>query len=448
MPNTLTLSEASRQIRAGDLAPMDLLHACLDRIDALEDRVHAWVTLDCEGAVASARALQEELRSGHWRGPLHGIPIGIKDIIYTQGLRTTGGSRLLRDFVPDYDATVVARLREAGAIILGKTVTTEFACFDPAETRNPWNLDHTPGGSSSGSAAAVACRMCPAALGSQTGGSISRPAAYCGVVGVKPTYGRVSVRGVLQVSFSLDHVGPLARSVTDATLVLQAIAGPDAGDPLCLDVPVGDYTESLAKPLKPPRVGLVRTYFMEQADADMQDATNRAIDAFRSHGAKVIEVCLPERFDEVHRMHRLMMYAEAAAYHADRFGRRRGDFGPDIRALIKEGLLLPAVAYADARYHQLAFRSKMRAAFAKVDLLLTPATPAPAPAGLESTGDPAFNAPWSYAGLPTGTLPVGVSAGGLPTGVQLIAPHLAEADLLAGARWCEAALGFDGAPQI
>ena len=449
MPNRLSLTEASSRIREGSLSPLELLRACLARIDALEDRLHAWVTLDREAAEKAAAEREEELRRGSCRGPLHGIPIGIKDIIYTRGLRTTGGSKFLKDFVPDFDATVVARLRAAGAVILGKTVTTEYACFDPAETRNPWDLSHTPGGSSSGSAAAVACRMCPAALGSQTGGSIARPAAYCGVVGLKPTYGRVSVRGVLPVSFSLDHVGILARSVGDVALILEAIAGADPDDPLCSDLPVPGYAQAASRPPEtPPRIGLVRTYFMENADTNLRDATTRAAETFRSCGAKVIEVGLPTSFDDVHRMHRLIMYAEAAAYHANRFGCRRNDFRPGLRALIEEGLLLPAAAYADARLHQLTFRSQIRAAFNKVDVLLTPATPTPAPPGLDSTGDPAFNAPWSYAGLPTVVLPTGLTPGGLPVGVQLVGRPFAEAELLTVARWCQAGLRFEAAPEL
>ncbi len=448
MPNTFTVTEASRQIQAGHLSPLDLLHACLSRIDALEDSVHAWVTLDREGAQAQAQTLQEELVHGRSRGPLHGIPVGIKDIIYTRGLRTTAGSKIHRDFVPDYDATVVSKLRDAGAVILGKTVTTEFACFDPPKTRNPWNLAHTPGGSSSGSAAAVASRMCPAALGSQTGGSISRPAAYCGIVGCKPTWGRVSVYGVHPVSFSLDHPGPFTRSVADAALLLRAIAGADPHDPLSSDAPVPDYPANLAKPLtRPPRIGLIRSYFQETADDAMGAAVENAADAFRPNGAGVTDVDLPESFSDLHRMHRTIMLAEAAACHAAQFKTHKADYSPGIRSLIEEGLSLPAVDYADARRHQLVFRSEIQTLFADIDLLLTPATLTPAPKDLATTGDPAFNAPWSYAGLPTVVLPAGLSPEGMPVGVQLTGRPFAESDLLAGAAWCEARLGWNQAPE-
>ncbi len=449
MPNTLNITEATKEIREGRLSPVDLVQACLRRIDALEERVRAWVTVDREGAEAQARHLEEELAHGRWYGPLHGIPVGIKDIMYTKGLRTSAGSKFLADFVPDYDATVVARLRSAGAIILGKTVTTEFACFDPAETRNPWNLAHTPGGSSSGSAAAVASRMCPAALGSQTGGSISRPAAYCGITGIKPTHGRVSVYGVLPVSFHLDHVGPLCRSVADGAILLEAIAGADSKDPFCSDAPETYFGASLEKGAEhPPRIGLVRPYFGQKADAVIREAINKAVSLFGEGGAKVSEVGLPDSFGEVHRMHKVIMSTDAADVHAKRFHQAADGFGPSIRAMIQEGLQISGVAYAEALRHQLKFRREIRSVFSDVDCLLTPATPAPAPEGLESTGDPSFNSPWSYCGHPTVVLPVSESDQGLPAAVQLTGRPYDEAGLLAASRWCEQLLGWQSSPEL
>lgn len=446
MPHTLTLTEAAAQIRSGALSPVDLLNACLARIDVLDDRLKAWVIIDREAALAQARARQEDLARGVAPGLLHGIPIGAKDIIYTKGMKTEGGSEFLKDFVPDFDAAVVTRLKKAGAVILGKTATTEYASFDPADTCNPWHFGHTPGGSSSGSAAAVAARMCPAALGSQTGGSISRPAAYCGLVGFKPTYGRVSMHGVLPFSFSLDHLGPLTRSVADAARVFEAIAGFDPCDPVSVDRAVPDCSviSSLNGPL---RIGLIRSYFMDKADEAMCRATKRAAEMFRAAGAEVRDIILPASFKAAHRKHRLIMYAEGAAYHADRYERQPKKFRPNLRALLEEGMLLPAVAYADARQQQLVFRADMRPVFDTVDVLLTPATPTPAPEGLASTGDPAFNAPWSYAGLPTIVLPV-VLDKGLPCGIQLVGAEWREDRLLRIAHWCEAHLGFDAMPGI
>ncbi len=449
VPNRLDITEASEQIRSGRLSPVELLQACLSRIDAVEERVRAWVTVDREGAEAQARHLEEALAHGHWYGPLHGIPVGIKDIMYTRGLRTCAGSKFLEDFVPDHDATVVSRLRGAGAVILGKTVTTEFACYDPAETRNPWNLHHTPGGSSSGSAAAVASRMCPAALGSQTGGSISRPAAYCGITGIKPTRGRVSVYGVFPISLHLDHVGPLCRSVADGVTLLKAIAGADANDPSCPDAP-DPRLDAFFKTdgQRPPRIGRIRSYFEEEADAAMLDAVSRAVALFGEAGATLREVRLPDSFGDVHRMHRTLMFTDAAAVHQERFRRAADDFRPSNRAMIREGLQVSGVAYAEALNHRLTFRKEIRSAFSDVECLLTPAAPAPAPHGLESTGDPSFNSPWSYCGLPTVVLPVSESRQGLPTAVQLIGRPYDEVGLLSAAHWCEERLGWRSSPKL
>jgi aspartyl-tRNA(Asn)/glutamyl-tRNA(Gln) amidotransferase subunit A len=230
-PRTLNLSEAAAMIRQRQLSPVELVHSCLAIIDRLDPEVKAWVTIDREGALREARQLEAESRDGNFRGLLHGIPIGVKDIFYTAGMRTTGGHAPMANFVPDYDSAVVERLRHAGAIILGKTTTTELALLAPTATRNPWNLSHTPGGSSSGSGAAVAARMCPAAIGSQTGGSTLRPAAYCGVVGFKPTYGRVSAYGMIPLAYSTDHPGILARAVNDIVPILQVLAGYDPARP-------------------------------------------------------------------------------------------------------------------------------------------------------------------------------------------------------------------------
>jgi aspartyl-tRNA(Asn)/glutamyl-tRNA(Gln) amidotransferase subunit A len=252
-PYDLTAFDAAQLIRQRQLSPVTLLKSLLRRIDRLEAKIQAWVTLDRAGALTAAEQLAREAQSGHLRGPLHGVPVGIKDIYYTAGLKTTCGSRLFADFIPTYDATPVARLKQAGAIVLGKTVTTEFATMDPGPTCNPWHLEHTPGGSSSGSAAGVAACMVPLALGSQTYGSIQRPAAYCGVYGLKPSFGRVSRYGVYPLSWSFDHVGPLARTVADCALALQVLAGPDPQDPACSQAPVPDYLQAVQRVDRPAR---------------------------------------------------------------------------------------------------------------------------------------------------------------------------------------------------
>jgi aspartyl-tRNA(Asn)/glutamyl-tRNA(Gln) amidotransferase subunit A len=445
MPFRLTLTEAAEQIRQTELSPVTLVESCLSRISETEDTIHAWVTLDRESVLEESSLLAEEAKSVSFRGPLHGIPIGIKDIIFTEGLPTRGGSGFFKDHIPDYDATVVQRLKSAGAIILGKTVTTEFAGFDPAETRNPWNPKHTPGGSSSGTAASVASRMVPAALGSQTGGSISRPAAYCGVVGFKPTYGRVSLRGVFELAFSLDHIGPLTRTVSDAAVVGQVIAGYDPKDPHSVDRPV-DFTPVPQK--SAPRIGLVHALFAEGAEEETRDITLDAVHRLENAGASIPAVRLPKSFKEVHKMHRIIMHAEGSAYHADRFGRKPKLFRPKLRGMIEEGLLLPAAAYVEAKKHQSIFRRDIQRAFKDADIIVTPATPAPAPHGLESTGDPLFNSPWSHSGLPTVVLPVGLSAAGLPVAIQLIGRAWDEATLLGIAQWCESVIDFSDEPDL
>ncbi len=446
MPHTLTITQAAEQIRSGRLSPVELLHACLSQIEALDGGLHAWVHVDRAGAELSARGLQEELARGRYRGPLHGIPVGIKDIIDVKGLPTAAGAENLYSRVPGEDAEVVARLRRSGAIIPGKTVTTPFACFDPAETRNPWNPDHTPGGSSSGSAVAVAARMCPSSLGSQTGGSISRPAAYCGLVGLKPTFGRISLRGILPVSYELDHPGPFTRSVADAAVILQCLSGHDPLDPLSADVPVD--TCRIEPPPHAPRVGVIRTYFPDNADETMREATRDAIERLGSAGAEFNDVHLPGSFSELHENHALLLAVGAANVHGERYSARRDAFPPGLREILERGLSAGAVDYAKARRHQIAFKSEILSAFEGVDLLLTPATPTPAPSGLNSTGDPAFNSPWSYAGLPTSVLPAASSVDGLPAGIQLVARPFAENQLLSISAWCESRLEWDRTPSI
>jgi Asp-tRNA(Asn)/Glu-tRNA(Gln) amidotransferase A subunit family amidase len=300
-----TLHVAADDIRAGRLTPVELLEVCLERIDRLEDRVHAWVSVDRKGARAEAERLTAELRRGHWRGPLHGIPIGIKDIFDVVDWPTAAGSRLWKDRIAIQDATVVRRLREAGAVFVGKTVTTQYASFDPPPTRNPWDVSRTPGGSSSGSAAALACGMCLGALGSQTGGSITRPASYCGVVGLKPTFGRVSTDGVVPLAASMDHVGAMARCVRDLGTLYQTIADPE-------------NKQEGPSPASPPRLGRLRGLFENRADVSVLRMMDEACDRFRARGAAVVEVPLPTLFAEVTAGHRTVMAVEAAAFHEAR----------------------------------------------------------------------------------------------------------------------------------
>ncbi len=439
-PYNLTAAEASALIGARELSPMELVESCLGRIEALEPDLKAWVTVDRRGALEAARLAEGEIRRGRPRSPLHGIPVGVKDIYYTAGLRTTAGSRVYADLVPGYDAAAVARLKAAGAIILGKTVTTEFACYDPPPTRNPWDPSRTPGGSSSGSAVAVAARMCPLALGSQTAGSVLRPALYNGVVGLKPTYGRISVFGVIPVSFTLDTLGTFTRTVEDAALLLNVLAGRDPRDPYSSDRTVPDYRQALEAPPQPLRVGLVRQFFFQKASKEVSEHTEEVAGRLSRAGARVEEVDLPTDFQDIYPVHRTIMIAELAAWHRDLYRQQQDQYAPGLTELVEAGLKVGAVDYLKALERLRTFREQMAALAASWDVLLTPGTPAPAPDS-STTGDPVFQTPWTAAGLPSISLPTGLSAGGLPLGVQLVAPPFAEARLLAAARWCETVVG-------
>lgn len=445
-PYELSLTEAARLIRERKLTALELVESSLARIDRLDGAIRAWVALDREGARRSAAELDAEARAGRIRGPLHGVPAGVKDIFYTAGLKTEGGSRVMASFVPDYDAEAVARLRHAGAILLGKTATTEFALLDPAETRNPWNLGHTPGGSSSGSGAAVAARMCQAAIGSQTVGSTIRPAAYCGIVGLKPSFGLISRYGMLAAAPSLDHPGILARSVADAAAMLQAMAGADPRDPASAAIAAANYVHSVAMPASPPRIAMMPKAFDDRSAPETREAVAFAVAKLERAGAKVEEVEPPESFAAVMENIMLETTAEIAAVHRERFAEKRDLYGPKIREFVERGLGIPAWKYIRALEVQRRFRREVGRIAERFDAILSPATPAPAPAGLASTGDASFNAPWSFSGHPAVGLPCGLAPSGLPVAIQLTGAMFEEAELLAVARWCEEAIGFNAAP--
>lgn len=437
-----TLHAAAEDIRNQRVTPMDLLEECLVRIDRREDRVRAWVLVDRDGARADADRLAIELRRGQDRGPLHGIPIGIKDIFDVFDWPTAAGSTLWAQSIARRDATVVERLRRAGAVFVGKTVTTQYASFDPPKTTNPWDARRTPGGSSSGSAAAVACGMCLGALGSQTGGSITRPASYCGVAGCKPTYGRVSVHGVVPLAPSMDHPGPIALCVRDLAILLQVMAGADSLDPSCSQRPVPDYAAGLNGPLPPPRLGRVRGLFHDLAEPSVRSLMDHVSDRFRSDGATVSDVALPAGFADVVERHRTVMAVEGAAYHEPRLRKHPDDYLPRIRGLLEEGLACPAPEYARCKEHQRQLTEEMPARFGSVDALLCPGISGPAP-DANSTGNPAFHAPWSYTGLPTVSFLAGHSPDGLPLTIQLVSRPWAEAELFRAAAWCERTLGLE-----
>lgn len=443
--NLPTILAAADDLRAGRLSPSDLVERCLDQIDRHEPRIHAWVMVDHEGARATARKAADEIARGQYRGPLHGIPIAIKDIFDVAGWPTLAGSSLRAGHVAERDATVVRRLREAGAILLGKTVTTEFASFDPPVTRNPWNIERTPGGSSSGSAASVALGMCLGAIGSQTGGSITRPASYCGVAGSKPTFGRVSGHGVVPLSRHMDHVGPIARTVGDLAAMLAVIAGYDALDATTVDHPVDDYLSG-CRDAAAPRLGIVHdAFFLQGLPASMKAALDDANRRFNEAGATIVTATLPGEFSQVTVLHRRINAVEAAEYHRPMYEKHRERYGRNIASLIEEGLSTTAVSYSEALVHRRQLQRDLLDAFTHCDAFVTPATTSTAP-GPETTGDPKFNSPWSYVGYPTISFPCGLADDGLPIALQLVGRPFGEARLFAAAAWCERIVGFDLRP--
>ncbi len=423
-----SIYEAAAAIRQRQVTPLDLVERCLKNIDAWEPHVHAWVFVDRDGARAEAKRLTDELNRGRYRGPLHGIPIGIKDIFDVFDWPTAAGSKLWAQAIAREDCEVVKRLRAAGAIFLGKTVTTQYASFDPPVTRNPWNRERTPGGSSSGSAAAVATLMCLGAMGSQTGGSITRPATYCGAAGLKPSYGLVPLQGIMPLAPSMDHPGPIGRCVRDLAIMLEAIADPmDVGQ---------TFLSAAAGPL----LGRVRGLFDDLAAPSVRQAMDDTQTKLAQAGATIKEVSLPARFREVSARHRVIMAVEAAAFHQKRLAQHPDDYSPKIRGLLEEGLACSAPEYARCQEHQRQLTVDMAACFAEADALIMPATTCPAP-DASSTGDPAFNSPWSYTGLPAASFPTGQFVDGLPLALQLVGAKGSEAELLSVAEWCESALG-------
>ena len=446
-PFQLSVSEAAQQISAGQLSPVTLTESLLDRINTLEPALNAWVYLDREAVLAEALVKESQVRSGSPVGPLHGVPIGLKDIYYTEGIPTTACSKVYADFVPEYDATTVQLLKQAGAIMLGKTVTTEFACMDPSPTVNPWNPAHTPGGSSSGSAVSVASRMCPAALGSQTVGSVLRPASYNGVVGFKPTFGRVSRYGVVPVSWTLDTMGWMTRTVEDAALLLRVMAGEDSHDPVSRREPVPDYLAGLKSPT-PPHIRVLKRFFFENADAETTEHINEVLDQLRVAGAKIEELPMPDSIDAAIEDQRLIMAVEGAAFHQPMYQRQADDYQPGIRAMIRRGLDTDAVSYSRALERRQQFITDVHLLAQRADVLLTPSTPTPALPDRTNTGNTMFQGPWTYCGIPAITIPSGLAASGLPLGIQLAAGPLAEARLLAAASWCQRVLQVHLSPPV
>ena len=442
----LTANQLAGRIRSREVSAVDVSEALLARTDELES-LQAWVYIDRETVLADAEQRQRELDSLPNPGPLHGVPVGVKDIFYTAGIPTTACSRVYADFVPEFDAAVLTSLKQSGAIMMGKTVTTEFACLDPSPTLNPWNPAHTPGGSSSGSAVSVATGMCPVALGSQTVGSVLRPASYNGVVGLKPSYGRVSRHGVVPVSWSLDTMGWMSRSVEDAALMLQVMAGPNADDPICARFPAGDYLSGLETGA-PPRISLITSFFMEESDEETQRHTRAMLEMLAAAGAEVDEVRLPDSFGTAIEDQLIIMRSEAASFHRPMYETRSEEYQPLLRRLLARGMETSAVEYSGALERRLRFITDMQVLAESADVLLTPTTPTPSLPDVTNTGNTMFQGPWTSCGLPTITIPSGLAQSGLPMGLQFIAAPFREERLLAAARWCERALDVHLSPPV
>ncbi|MDR7466172.1 MAG: amidase [Armatimonadota bacterium] len=434
-PHRLTALQIAAAVRSAALSPVAVVEACLAQIARLDPQLQAWVHVDGRGALEQARRLDSEARAGFLRGPLHGVPVALKDIFDVAGMVTGSGAGAFAHRTPERDARCAALLRQAGAIMLGKTVTTPFAFADPSPTRNPWNLDHTPGGSSSGSAAGVAARMVPLALGSQTIGSTIRPAAYCGVVGFKGSYGAISLDGVTPLAWSLDHVGIFARTVDDAALVFAALAEPSR--PPAAPAPA------------PPRLGIPRAFLERYASEEVGTHLEAVARTLSRAGATIGDVALPDGWTRIDDVGRLVLRVEAAAYHHRWFPLHADAYPPKIRELVSSGQTVSGVDYLLAQEERARFRKAMTTVFESCDFLLLPAAPAPAPPLAEgTTGDPIFCAPWSFTGLPSLAVPSGLARGGLPLAVQLVAPMLAEDRLLDAARWCERVLEFTAEPAL
>ena len=437
--NWLTASETARLIADGAITSEEHVRACLARIEATEPTVRAWAHLDPDHALEQARDADHRRMRGLPCGRLHGVAVGIKDIIDVCGLPTEDGTVLHAGRMPRRDATVVSRLRSAGAVILGKTVTTEMASYAPGKTRNPHDPEHTPGGSSSGSAAAVAAGMVPVALGSQTNGSIIRPASFCGVYGFKPTFGLVPRGGVLRLSRALDHVGVLGRSLADVALVTECIAGFDEDDadtqPPRARPPLSAVLAQ--EPPLPPRLALVRTPFWGRLDADARATFDELSQAL---GEQAQDFDLPESAAQAIDWHRTIFEADLAASFEVEYDRGADKLSASLRGQIERGRQVPAVEYSKAVARIAIVNEGFESLFDRFDAIVTPATLGTAPKGLEATGDPLLATLWTYCGMPALSLPLARGENGLPLGIQLVGARGDDARLLRTARWlCAAA---------
>ena len=444
-----SVAELARMIAGKEVSPVEAVRAHLERVAARDGALHSYITVCGDAALEAARAAESALASGAPVGPLHGVPMALKDLYDTAGVATTGGSRMLRDRVPEADATVVRRLREAGAILIGKLNMVEFAYgpegYNPhyGHARNPWDAEHerAAGGSSSGSGVAVACGLTPFSLGSDTGGSIRIPASLCGITGLKPTYGRVSRAGVLPLAWSMDHVGPMTRNAADAALVLRVIAGYDPADASTSVLPVPDYPAALGGDVRGVRVGLLRSFFLEAATPEVRAAVETAAAALQKAGAIVDEVSL-STMGHVAPAALAVVGAEALAYHATWLKTRAAEYDPDVRRRLQAGAFITGAQYVRGQQVRALVRDDVDAALARRDVLLAPATPIPTPRLDErhtTLGDGPSDVraalirltrPFNVSGHPACAVPCGFTADGLPIGMQIVGRAFDEVTVL------------------
>jgi aspartyl-tRNA(Asn)/glutamyl-tRNA(Gln) amidotransferase subunit A len=436
----LTIAEAAAGLRRKQFSAVELTDACLERIEAYDAKLHSFITLTADLALEQARHAEKELRGGDDRGPLHGIPIALKDLYATNGIRTTCHSAVLEHWVPDHNATTVTKLQEAGTALLGKLGMHEFAFGGPSldapfpAVRNPWNTAHIPGGSSSGSGAALAAGFCFGALGSDTGGSIRTPSSHCGIVGIKPTYGRCSRSGVIPLSWSLDHTGPMARTVEDCAIMLQVLAGYDPLDKASANVPVPNFHIGMKDGIKGLRIGVPRaSWFNENLGIDPRTEAvfNQALKVLESLGAMIVDID-GKPFSLARKANQTLLVCEAYTYHEKTYQQTPLKFGSSVRRRMLEGAFLSAADYLTAQRARAVLNDQIRANFANVDVFAVPGAARP-PEAFDSMDPneqnmrPSFTNPFNLTGLPAISVPCGFTEGNLPAGLQIVAPAFEEA---------------------
>jgi aspartyl-tRNA(Asn)/glutamyl-tRNA(Gln) amidotransferase subunit A len=442
----LSITQLAEQVKKQAISPVEVTHAYLERVSAVDTKLNSYLTVTAERALQEAKTAENQIRSGIYLGPLHGVPLAHKDIVATKGIKTTCASKVLKDAVPEYDATVIERLTAAGTVLLGKLNMNEFATITPSpyfgRVNNPWSLQHNPGGSSSGSGVAVAAGLCAGALGTDTGGSIRIPAAFCGIVGLKATHGRISLHGVTPLAWSLDHVGPMTRTVQDAALLLQALAGYDPRDLGSVDIPVPNYTAKLTGEVKGLRLGVPTRFFPDYTDPEVRSAFAAAVKVLADLGAQIEEVSLPPLDEAWAQIATVILNGEANVWHEPYLQTQAEDYAPQVRKFLERGKATLATEYVKAQRARAQLHRDMLAACAHVDVVLTPGELIPPPlhdartariAGREislMTALIAATCPFNLTGQPALTVPCGFTTSGLPLALQIVGKPFDEATVL------------------